>query len=59
MTDPDTKRLKSKRRMRNFIAKKVLSEAQYRPKIHEDEKANEKRKKYIYEKEDYEDDSTS
>lgn len=59
MTDPDTKRLKSKRRMRNFIAKKVVSEAQFRKKIHEDEKANEKRKKYVYKEEDYEDDSLS
>ena len=45
--------------MRNFIAKKVVSEAQFRKKIHEDEKANEKRKKYVYKEEDYEDDSLS
>lgn len=48
MTDPDTKYRHSKRRKRNYIAKKMLSENQFKKKIHLDEKTKKKQEKWIY-----------
>jgi hypothetical protein len=48
MTDPDTKYRHSKRRKRNYIAKKMLSDAQFKKKIHLDEKTKKKQEKWIY-----------
>lgn len=56
MTDPETKRKKSKRRMRNFIAKSLLQEPRFRKKIHEDEKLKQKERKWVYDEEDREGD---
>lgn len=57
MTDPDTKYRHSKRRKRNHIAKKMLSDPQFTHKIHIDEKTKKKQEKWIYD-EYYSDDET-
>ena len=59
MTDPETKRKKSKRRMRNFIAKSLLQEPRFRKKIHEDEKLKQKERKWVYDEEEREGDYNS
>jgi hypothetical protein len=51
MGDPDTKRKASRKRQRNFLAKKVLSERQFSKRIHEDEKKKQKERKWQYDKE--------
>ena len=56
MTDPETKRKKSKRRVRNFIAKSLLQEPRFRKKIHEDEKLKQKERKWVYDEEEREGD---
>lgn len=48
MTDPDTKYKHSKRRKRNYIAKKLLQDKQFRNKIHLDSKTKEKQEKWVY-----------
>lgn len=48
MTDPDTKYRHSKRRKRNFIAKKLHQDGQFRHKIHLDTKLKNKQEKWIY-----------
>ena len=59
MTDPETKYKHSKRRKRNFIAKKLYQDKQFRNKIHLDSKTKEKQEKWIYDEyyseEDFED----
>lgn len=55
MTDPDTKYKHSKRRKRNFIAKKMY-EGGFTKKIHLDEKTKSKQEKWTYDEYYSEDD---
>ena len=54
MSDPDSKRRRSKHRQRNFIAKKMLEDSRYKRKIHLDVKAKRKENKFKFPEEDYE-----
>lgn len=47
MGDPELKQKHSRKRQRNFLAKK-LREGQFRKKVHEDEKHKQKERKWKY-----------
>ena len=47
MSDPEDKQKHSRKRLRNFLAKK-LREGQFRKKVHEDEKSKQKERKWRY-----------
>lgn len=51
MGDPEDKQKHSRKRLRNFLAKK-LREGQFRKKVHEDEKFKQKERKWRYVEED-------
>lgn len=46
MGDPDTKRARSTSRKRNFIAKRMLEDKQFKKKIHMTAKDREKQRKW-------------
>ena len=46
MGDPDTKRARSTTRKRNFIAKKLREDRQFRKKVHMSEKDREKQRQW-------------
>lgn len=55
MSDPEVKQKHSRKRQRNFLAKKLREAGQFRKKVHIDAKQKEKEGKWFYEQE--EDDS--
>lgn len=58
MGDPDTKRARSTTRKRNFVAKKLREDPQFKKKIHMNEKDRERQRKWRLKEDpegDYED----
>lgn len=58
MGDPENKQKHSRKRQKDFLAKK-LREGQFRKKVHEDEKSKQKERKWRYVEEEEEHDFDS
>lgn len=48
MTDPENKSKHSRRRLRNFLAKKLRESFQFKKKVHKDDKEKQKERKWRY-----------